>query len=84
MNNLTNLSDEEFLESSVVKEEIQRIIEQVNSKINNWEHIFQYRFILEKPTVDGGELTPTLQLRRRVILDKYQDLVDSIYVKEAA
>lgn len=84
MHNLMNLSDEEFLESPVAKEEIQRLIEQVNSKINNWEHIFQYRFILEKPTVDGGELTPTLQLRRRVVLDKYQDLVDSIYVKEAA
>jgi hypothetical protein len=34
--------------------------------------------------VETGELTPTLKLKRRVILEKYQPLVDDIYKDDGA
>jgi long-chain acyl-CoA synthetase len=35
----------------------------------------------EEFTVEGGELTPTLKVRRKFVEDKHQQLIDSLYPK---
>ncbi|MEX1013189.1 MAG: long-chain fatty acid--CoA ligase [Waddliaceae bacterium] len=79
----TDLTDEEFLESEEMQKQTQAIIDQVNGKINQWERIAYYRLILEPLSVEKGELTPsTMKIRREVVLDKYHDLIESIYERE--
>lgn len=81
-NNMEHMSDEDFLNSPVVKEEMNKAIELANKSLNNWEHIYQYRFVVNKPTIESGELTPTLKIKRDVVLDHYRDLINTIYQEE--
>jgi long-chain acyl-CoA synthetase len=79
-----HMSDEEFLKSIRVKREIKRHIETVNKHLNHWEEVRAFRIIPVTPTIKEGELTPTMKIRREVLLKKYSRLIDSIYVEEDA
>jgi long-chain acyl-CoA synthetase len=81
--NMENMSNEEFLNSFFVKEEMKKLFDNLNKHLNHWEEIRDYRFILAAPTVEGGELTPTMKIKREVIAKKYQNLIDSMYAQEA-
>lgn len=78
-----SLTDEEFLETDYVKNEMNRLIEEVNSHINHWEQIRAYRFVPVQPTVETGELTPSMKIRREVVTEKYKELIQSMYPDEA-
>ena len=77
-----NLSDEEFLSSPYIQEEMNNLIEKISSKLNVWEKIVKYRFILAPLTVEGGEITPTLQLIRDTVLERFKDEIEEMYTKE--
>ena len=54
-------------------------IETLNGELNKWETIKKFE-ILEAPfTIDTGELTPSLKVKRKVVEDKNRDLLDSMY-----
>ncbi len=76
---LAHLKNEEFLKTNVVKKEFEKILEEVNKSLDHWQKVRKYQFILIPPSVEGGELTPTLKLRRKVILSKYKDKVHDLY-----
>ncbi|MEC7840063.1 MAG: long-chain fatty acid--CoA ligase [Chlamydiota bacterium] len=78
------LSDEEFLNGEFIKNEMNKLFEGLNLHLNHWEEIHGYKFISTPPTVEGGELTPTMKIRRSFVLRKYGELIDKIYVEEAA
>ena len=44
-----------------------------------WEKIKDFRLLPAEMSIEGGELTPTLKLKRKKILEKYADLFNSIY-----
>lgn len=79
-----HLSDEEFLESDFMQNEMEQLLAQVNINVNRWERVYQYRFISAVPTLEGGELTPTMKLKRQVILEKHKMTISDIYGEEAA
>lgn len=59
--------------------EIQSDVDALNSELNHWETIKQFRVLPKELTVDGGELTPSLKVKRKVVEDEYADLIDSMY-----
>lgn len=73
------ISVKEFLKSNIMKNRMRILLDSINSKLNHWEHIRDYRFILEIPSIESGELTPTMKLRRHIINNRYKDLIDEIY-----
>jgi long-chain acyl-CoA synthetase len=77
--NYAEMSDKDFMECDVVKKEIKSLIESVNGNVNNWEKIQQHRIVMEPLTIENGELTPTLKIRRDVVIKKYQNLVNEMY-----
>jgi long-chain acyl-CoA synthetase len=81
LNAMDEKSDEEFLQSPFITEEVNKLIETVNSGLDHWEQIHAYRFILTPLTIYSGELTPSMKICRNVVLNKYSDLINEIYAQ---
>ena len=58
-------------------------IEKVNRRFARVEQIKQFRLIENKLTPEDEELTPTMKLKRKLVGEKYRDLIESMYVKAA-
>jgi long-chain acyl-CoA synthetase len=54
-------------------------IKEKNQHLARYEQIKDFRIIKTPFSQEGGELTPTLKLRRKVIMEKYNDLIESMY-----
>ncbi|MFA6010996.1 MAG: long-chain fatty acid--CoA ligase [Desulfobacteraceae bacterium] len=57
-------------------------INEINKKFARYEQIKTFRLLPEPFTVETGELTPTMKMKRRVIKEKYADEIDSLYDQE--
>lgn len=77
--NVPNMSNDEFLNSDYVKDEMKKYIDNVNEHLNHWEQIHAYRFLPNELSLTRGELTPTMKIVRSVVEKNYKDLIDSIY-----
>lgn len=78
----TDMTDEEFLQSDFVRFEMDKLIANVNERLNSWERIHAYRFIPHPPSIEAGELTPSLKLRRDVIMQKYKLVIEEMYLSD--
>ena len=58
---------------------IQNEIDTHNKNFGSWEQIKKFQLTPEEWTIDDGHLTPTMKLKRKVIKDKYDDLIESMY-----
>ncbi|PXY42746.1 long-chain fatty acid--CoA ligase [Flavobacterium cheongpyeongense] len=54
-------------------------IEEVNKKFGHWEQIKRFELTPDVWSIDGGQLTPTLKLKRKIIKEIYKGLYDKIY-----
>lgn len=59
--------------------EVQKGVDGVNAQISRVENIRQFRVLPRQLSVDEGELTPTLKVKRRVVLEHWAHLVEEIY-----
>ena len=75
----TDMSNSEFLHSSEVKAEIKAAVQEVNAQLNAWEKVQKYKFVKHPITVETGELTPTMKLRRHIISEKYTEIIEGFY-----
>ena len=67
-------------ESDAVAAWMQEQVEELcNAKVARYQTIKYLRLIPNEFTVDGGELTPTMKIRRAVVNEKYAELIDSMY-----
>jgi len=62
-----------------VREEVERAIESANSRLARVEQIKRFEILPTEWTAESEELTPTLKLRRRVIIDKYREQIEALY-----
>jgi long-chain acyl-CoA synthetase len=58
---------------------IQQEVDTINQKFGHWEQIKRFELTPNAWSIEGGELTPTLKLKRKNVLEKYQDLYQKIY-----
>ena len=69
---------------SIIKNEkvvalIKDAVERYNQNFNQVEQIKKFELLPREWSVEGGELTPTLKLKRKVIMEKYKDAIERIY-----
>ena len=72
---------QDLVKSEKVKEFFSKQIEEVNSSLPRYSTIKKFVLLPHDFTIDGGELTPTLKIKRRVISDKYREEIESLYDK---
>lgn len=77
--NFSNLSNTEIIKQKEIIDRIQKEIDTMNCNYGGFEQIKRYTLLDHELTVEGGELTPTLKLKRKIILAKYANEVEQIY-----
>ncbi len=72
-------SHEVMIQNPSVKKFYRDIIDEFNQQFNHVEQIKKFELLPMDWSVETGELTPKLSIRRKVILEKYQSYVEKIY-----
>jgi long-chain acyl-CoA synthetase len=67
-----------------IQELIQAEIDRVNKAFARVEQVKKFRLIEQKLGAEDEELTPTMKLKRKLVNEKYKDLIESMYLREAA
>jgi len=73
------LSD--FTESEEIRSELQEEVDRLNGKFSNPEQLKKFVILPRDLTIDNGELTPTLKIRRKQINENWSELIESMYDK---
>ena len=69
----------DMIKDQRIIDKIQSVVDIFNKNFGNWEKIKKFELLTDDWSIDGGELTPKLSLKRKVILQKYKDQVEKIY-----
>jgi long-chain acyl-CoA synthetase len=71
------------LDDLVMHEPVQRLFEQrlaeINSRLAPYETIKKFVLLVHDFSIEGGELTPTLKLKRKIIYEKYKHKIEDLY-----
>ena len=62
-----------------VVERIGRTVEEKNTQLQSYAKIKRFTVLADDFTLDGGELTPTLKVKRKVVSTKYKDAIEELY-----
>ena len=77
--NISFTSNEEAIHHPKVLEFYRKLIDSFNEFFNHVEQVKRFELLPDEWTIDSGELTPTLKLKRKVIMEKYKTAIDRIY-----
>ncbi|WP_276499765.1 AMP-dependent synthetase/ligase [Pontibacter litorisediminis] len=72
-------TDEEMLKHPDVIEKFKREIDKANEGLAQYETVKKFALIPKMWTVESGELTPTLKVKRKIITANYHDVIESLY-----
>jgi long-chain acyl-CoA synthetase len=69
----------ELAENEKVQELVQKELDRANSNYAQVEQVKKFKILDHDLSIDSGELTPTLKVKRNVVYDRYEDLFESMY-----
>lgn len=78
-NNIKFTSREDLVKNPAVIKLYDDIIAKQNESLARVEQIKKYTLLTNELTQEGGELTPTMKLKRKQIEQKYQDVINAMY-----
>ena len=70
---------EQLVASGSVKEMLDAYVAQANARLDRWETIKRFEVLDHELSVDEGEVTPSLKIRRRAVEKKYEHVLNSLY-----
>ncbi|MFL5824202.1 MAG: AMP-dependent synthetase/ligase [Solirubrobacteraceae bacterium] len=72
---------EELAKSEQVHEMVQKELDRANSNYAQVEQVKRFEILDHDLSIDSGELTPTLKVKRNVVYDRYEDLFEGMYAR---
>ncbi|RRQ48190.1 long-chain fatty acid--CoA ligase [Maribacter algicola] len=76
---LTIPENSDIILNPVVLEQYQTEVDLANEQFAKWEKVKQFKLTPDVWSIEGGHLTPTMKLRRKIVKEKYIDLYNEIY-----
>ena len=62
-----------------VKDRLTKEVQKINANFGDTEKVKRFKFIADEWSTANGILTPTLKVKRSVILDRYKDVIARMY-----
>ena len=78
-NEKTFTTNEEVIKDEAVLKMYKEIVEKYNENFNHVEQIKRFELLPREWSIDTGEMTPKMSLKRKVIMEKYKDAIERIY-----
>jgi len=72
----------ELSQHPVILAAVDAIVASRNSELANFEQVKKYRVLDRDFTIEDNELTPTMKIRRKIVTERYKDILDSFYDAE--
>jgi len=71
----------EFCNHPRIIDLLQRQVDSLTEDLSRFERVKRVALLERELTIEGGELTPTLKVKRRVVDDKYKEVIDRLYAE---
>ena len=71
----------ELVQHPRIQEAVKKIIDEKNQLLPKYETIKRFAVLDQDFSIEGGELTPTLKVKRKVINERYQDVIERLYTE---
>ncbi|MEP9361404.1 long-chain fatty acid--CoA ligase [Nocardioides sp. CN2-186] len=78
-NGMAGASYTDIVSSPKAKEMVSGYVDELNTKLNRWETIKKWEILDHDLTIESGELTPSMKVKRNVVEDNNKDRIDSFY-----
>lgn len=69
----------ELAQNPTIRAVVEQAVQDANARLSRPEQVKTFELLAEEWTAESEELTPTLKLKRRVVTDKYADVIESLY-----
>jgi long-chain acyl-CoA synthetase len=71
--------NEELISNPLIFAQYQKEVSDMNQNLSDHEKIKRFRLVSDEWTAQTGELSPTLKLKRKVLYEKYSDIISNIF-----
>lgn len=78
-NGLKNLAGNDLLTNPQVMDLISKEVEAVSTELASYETIKKFALVDHPFTIESGELTPTLKIKRNIVEERYRDIIEGCY-----
>ena len=78
-NGVDNSNKERLIKDAKIIALYRGIIDKYNAKFNHVEQVKKFELVLREWSIDSGEMTPKLSLKRKVVMEKNKELIKKIY-----
>jgi long-chain acyl-CoA synthetase len=78
-NGMVGASYTEIVNSDAVHKMVKEYVDELNSRLNRWETVKKWRLLDHDLTIESGELTPSMKVKRNIVEKNNKELIDSLY-----
>jgi long-chain acyl-CoA synthetase len=71
---------EDIVKASAVTEEVDRSVKRINKQLAPFEQIRRFQILDREFSIDRGEMTPTMKVRRKQVIENYKHVVNDLYL----